>query len=126
MKQGFPADCPLHPFGISSRRHHRPLHRQNMLTQSADFYPAVQRQPGNMIRLKAELKAPGAGWMEWRVEPLPEGKALLSQVAYFTPNGLPGFLYWYLLYPVHRLVFAGLIKQIARRAKEIQDACIIS
>jgi hypothetical protein len=42
------------------------------------------------------------------------------QIAYFAPKGVPGFLYWYVLLPVHRLVFSGLLRAIARRAGQIQ------
>lgn len=85
---------------------------------AVDFYTVDALQPLQMLRLRADLKAPGAGWMEWRVDPRPEGGVTLSQTAYFTPRGLPGYLYWYLLSPIHRLVFAGLIKRIAWKALE--------
>jgi uncharacterized protein YbjT (DUF2867 family) len=84
--------------------------------QVVDFYRVEALEPGRMLRLRSELKAPGEGWMEWEVKPQSEDRVLLSQVAFFAPKGVFGFLYWYLLYPVHRLVFAGLIKRIARLA----------
>lgn len=87
-----------------------------------DFYRVEALEPGRMMRLRAELKSPGAGWMEWRVRPQPEGGALLSQTAFFAPKGILGFLYWYLLYPFHCLIFAGLLRKIVRRADEIQQA----
>lgn len=68
-----------------------------------------------MVRFKVELKAPGAGWMEWRIESQPAGDVVLSQLVFFAPKGLLGFLYWYLLYPLHRLVFAGFLRAITRR-----------
>ena len=42
----------------------------------------------------------------------------LTQTAFFAPRGLGGFLYWYALYPFHIFVFRGLIKAVARKAKE--------
>ena len=75
----------------------------------------------SLFRLQAEVKAPGTGWMEWRIKPQAGGNTMLSQIVYFAPKGIAGFLYWYILYPVHRLVFAGLIKGIARRAIEHQQ-----
>ena len=81
-----------------------------------DFYRVEALEPDRMVRLRAELKAPGLGWMEWRVQPISEGGVWLSQLAYFAPKGTLGFLYWYGLLPVHRLVFGGLLKAIARRA----------
>ncbi len=81
-----------------------------------DFYRVDSLEPDRLFRLQADMKAPGTGWMEWRVQPQAEGVTRLSQIAYFAPKGITGFLYWYLLYPIHQLVFAGLIKRIARRA----------
>ena len=55
--------------------------------------------------------------MEWRVEP--DGQsATLTQTAFFAPRGLPGFAYWFLLGPLHRLVFRGLIRAI----KQLSEA----
>jgi hypothetical protein len=45
---------------------------------------------------------------------------LLSQTAIFAPKGLSGLLYWYGLYPIHGLIFSGLIDQIDRRAVALQ------
>jgi uncharacterized protein YbjT (DUF2867 family) len=81
-----------------------------------DFYRVEAFEAGRMVRLKAELNAPGLGWMEWRTQPMSEGGTCLSQVAYFAPRGTAGFLYWYLLLPVHRHVFKGLLKAITDRA----------
>jgi len=38
----------------------------------------------------------------------------VSQTIFFSPRGLPGFLYWYLLYPFHWLRFRGLLRKIAK------------
>jgi len=35
----------------------------------------------------------------------------------FEPVGLFGLLYWYALLPVHALIFGGLLRAIARRAR---------
>jgi uncharacterized protein YbjT (DUF2867 family) len=86
-----------------------------------DFYRVEALEKDRLVRLQAELKAPGLGWMEWRIRPQPEGHIFLSQIAYFAPKGAPGFLYWYLLLPVHHLVFAGLLKALTRRAVDIQN-----
>jgi hypothetical protein len=81
-----------------------------------DFYRVEALIPGRLLRLHAELKAPGQGWMEWRVEAHDGDGSILVQNAYFAPKGTIGFLYWYILYPVHRLVFAGLLKRLAQLA----------
>jgi uncharacterized protein YbjT (DUF2867 family) len=83
-----------------------------------DYYRVEAFEERHRLLLGAELKAPGQGWMEWRVEADQEGGSLLTQTGFFAPRGLPGFAYWYLLGPIHRLVFRGLINAIARQSLE--------
>lgn len=82
-----------------------------------DYYRVEAVEPSRRLLLRAELKAPGQGWMEWQIRSNGAG-SLLSQTAYFAPRGLSGFLYWSLLLPLHTTIFAGLIRAIARRAEE--------
>lgn len=84
-----------------------------------DFYTVEALQPGRLLRLRADLVAPGQGWMEWRAQPNQAGGVTLTQTAYFAPKGLAGFLYHYLLSPLHNLVYAGLIRRLARQAEEL-------
>jgi hypothetical protein len=81
-----------------------------------DFY-RVEALDQTRLLLKADLKAPGQGWMEWRVEGGGGEDVILTQTGFFAPRGLPGFTYWYLLGPFHRWVFHGLIRAIARRSQ---------
>ncbi|RMF57428.1 MAG: DUF2867 domain-containing protein, partial [Bacteroidetes bacterium] len=39
------------------------------------------------------------------------------QTAFFEPHGLSGLLYWYVLYPAHRIIFRGMIRALVRRAE---------
>jgi len=55
------------------------------------------------------------GWREFRSTPSAAG-ATLVQTAFFAPKGLPGLLCWYALYPVHALIFSGLVHALARAA----------
>lgn len=34
------------------------------------------------------------------------------QTAVFDPHGLAGFAYWYALYPIHNLIFEGMLRGI--------------
>ncbi len=79
-----------------------------------DYYRVEALEPNRLMRLHSELRAPGEGWMEWRIE-----GSVLTQTALFAPRGLPGFLYWYLLGPLHRLVFRGLIQAIRKRSEAL-------
>jgi hypothetical protein len=53
-----------------------------------------------MLVLRSRGWFPGDGWIGWRMD----GDRLV-QVGAFRPRGVPGFLYWKLLVPVHRVVF---------------------
>jgi uncharacterized protein YbjT (DUF2867 family) len=82
-----------------------------------DFWRVEQYEPGRRLRLAAEMKLPGRAWLEFNVVP-DAGGAFVHQTAVFDPAGLPGLIYWYLLLPVHAVVFGGLLRAIARRATE--------
>ena len=73
-------------------------------------------EPDQLIRLRAEMKVPGRAWLEFKAQAQPEGGTLLTQTAFFEPKGLFGLLYWYVLYPVHSLIFSGLIRRIGELA----------
>jgi len=77
-----------------------------------DYFQIDTIEPDHMLLLHSQLKAPGEGWMEWRVEKHAQGTRLM-QTVYFTPHGFGGFSYWYFLYLIHVFAFRGLIKGIA-------------
>lgn len=45
-----------------------------------------------------------------------DGGSRLVQTAFFEPKGVPGLAYWYVLYPVHGLIFRGTVRVLAQRA----------
>ena len=60
-------------------------------------------------------RVPGRAWLQF--ETTPDGdETEIRQTAIFDAAGLAGFAYWYLLYPVHRVVFSGMLQAIARQA----------
>ncbi|MEI8340140.1 MAG: SDR family oxidoreductase [Verrucomicrobiota bacterium] len=79
---------------------------------SLDFWRVEIVEPGRLIRLRAEMRVPGRAWLEFEARPGPDGQTLLLQTAIFEPKGLSGLLYWYALYPVHSLIFSGMIRRI--------------
>jgi len=81
-----------------------------------DFWRVEMVEPGRLIRLRAEMKVPGRAWLEFKALAQPGGQTLLVQTAFFDPKGLFGLLYWYALYPVHSLIFRGLIRCVGERA----------
>ena len=81
-----------------------------------DFWRVERVEQNRLLRLRAEMKVPGDAWLQFEAVPTAGGQAQLRQTAYFVPKGLPGLLYWYALYPIHRVIFSGLIRAVALRA----------
>ena len=46
----------------------------------------------------------------------------LIQTAFFEPKGLPGLLYWYSLYPIHGIIFKGMVRRLGERAIRTERA----
>jgi uncharacterized protein YbjT (DUF2867 family) len=84
-----------------------------------DFWRVERVEPERLLRLRAEMKVPGEAWLQFEVAPAEDGRSLLRQTAYFVPKGLPGLLYWYALYPIHRVIFSGLIQKVTQRAEAL-------
>ena len=80
-----------------------------------DFWRVEAFEPPHLLRLSAEMRLPGRAWLQFEVEPTAAG-ARIRQTAIFDPFGLAGLLYWYALYPLHRLIFSGMLRGIAAAA----------
>jgi uncharacterized protein YbjT (DUF2867 family) len=61
------------------------------------------------LLLFAEMKLPGEAWLEFQIK-----GDILIQTATFRPKGLLGRAYWYLVFPLHGLIFKGLIKELTK------------
>jgi len=105
--------------GVGMRKG-RPEPAQIKVDDTLDFFRVVKIQPGRMIRLKAEMKLPGDGWLQFEVTPRGEDRAQLIQTVFFAPKGLTGIVYWYLLYPLHGLIFGKMINMLVKRSEQIQ------
>ena len=80
-----------------------------------DFWRVVSVTPQQELRLLAEMTLPGEGLLSFRLRETDPGTTQLTQTAQFIPRGLGGMAYWALVAPFHRLVFPGLIREIAER-----------
>jgi uncharacterized protein YbjT (DUF2867 family) len=80
-----------------------------------DFWRVEQIEPDRLLRLSAEMKLPGRAWLQFDVTGDEHGSTI-TQTAIFDPAGISGQLYWYVLYPAHVLVFAGMLRGIAGSA----------
>ncbi len=80
-----------------------------------DFWRVEEIRRRELLRLRAEMKLPGRAWLQYEVRPDGTG-SMLIQTAFFEPKGIPGLFYWYLLYPIHALIFSGMARTLAKRA----------
>jgi uncharacterized protein YbjT (DUF2867 family) len=82
-----------------------------------DFWRVEKVEEGRLLRLRAEMRMFGLGWLEFLATPLEGGKTRLLLTAYYLPKGFLGILYWRFLAPVHAAIFTGLARAICRRAE---------
>ena len=96
------------------RRHPYKLKQGDAL----DFWRVERVSNNQLIRLKAEMKLPGKAWLEYEINEKKDYCELI-QKAYFMPTGLFGLLYWYGLYPIHKIIFSGMLRKIKREIEII-------
>jgi uncharacterized protein YbjT (DUF2867 family) len=88
--------------------------------EALDFWRVEAVEPNHLMRLRAEMKVPGKAWLQFEVKAQEhDTRPLLSQIAFFAPKGLLGLVYWYALYPIHSMIFGGMIQRVAKRAADI-------
>jgi uncharacterized protein YbjT (DUF2867 family) len=80
-----------------------------------DFWRVEAFEQDRLLRLAAEMKTPGRIWLQFEVNG-DQGGTTLRQTAIFDPHGLAGLAYWYALYPIHHLIFAGMVRRIGQAA----------
>jgi uncharacterized protein YbjT (DUF2867 family) len=100
--------------GVGLRRGRR--HPDEIFVGEAlDFWRADRIEP-DLFRLRAEMKLPGDGWLEWSTTGT-DGGTSVDQRARFVPRGIGGRLYWWPLWPVHALLFPLMLRRIVRAAE---------
>jgi uncharacterized protein YbjT (DUF2867 family) len=100
--------------GVGMRRG-RPDPETPLPGSTLDFWRVERYEPGRRLRLLAEMRVPGRAWLEFRAEP-DGASTVLRQIAQFEPRGLSGLLYWYLLWPLHEVMFRGMLRRIGAAA----------
>ena len=104
--------------GGAGMRKGRPETGNINLGDTVDFLRVVKIEPNKMIRLKVEMKLPGDGWLQFEAKPVKDNITSIVQTVFFAPKGLFGIVYWHLLQPIHRLIFAKMIKELAEKAEQ--------
>jgi uncharacterized protein YbjT (DUF2867 family) len=103
--------------GVGLRRGRRDP-EEARIGDAIDFWRVEAVEPGKRLLLRAEMKLPGRAWLQFEALPYQGDQTRLVQTAFFAPKGLFGFVYWYGLYPIHRIIFGGMIRNLAQRAME--------
>ncbi|MBZ5642232.1 MAG: SDR family oxidoreductase [Acidobacteriia bacterium] len=104
-------------FGGAGMRRGRRDPDRLLAGDTLDFWRVEEIQTDRLLRLGAEMRLPGRAWLQFEVEPDGSG-SVVRQTAIFDPVGVLGQLYWYLLYPMHQFVFAGMLRGIVEAMGE--------
>jgi hypothetical protein len=79
-----------------------------------DFWRVEAYERDRLLRLRAEMRMPGRVWLQFDVEGS-ETVSTIRQTTLFEPKGLAGVVYWYVLHPADKWIYAGMLNAIARR-----------
>jgi uncharacterized protein YbjT (DUF2867 family) len=82
-----------------------------------DFWRVLVVEPPVRLLLHTEMKMPGDGLLEFLLRPLGGKETELIVAIQYLPAGLAGLVYWYALYPVHEVLFRGMLRNIARACR---------
>jgi uncharacterized protein YbjT (DUF2867 family) len=80
---------------------------------TVDFWRVEAIRAHELLRLQAEMKLPGRAWLQYEVEGDERGSEV-RQTAIFDPVGVFGLVYWYGLYPLHKAIFAGMLRGLVK------------
>jgi uncharacterized protein YbjT (DUF2867 family) len=103
--------------GVGLRRGRRdPVHLRP--GDALDFWRVETIVPGQLLRLRAEMKLPGLAWLELQAGQNDDGQTTYRQQAIFQPRGLAGHAYWRSVAPFHGIVFGGMLRNITAAAEK--------
>lgn len=106
--------------GVGLRRG-RPHPEKLEVGDVLDWWRVEQVVSNQQLLLIAEMKVPGRAWLKFEIGPptVKGKKSQITQTAIFDPKGILGQLYWYSLFPIHALIFRGMIKTIELECNEL-------
>ena len=101
-------------------REHWKLGLPQEIVQGAavDWWQVARRDPSILV-LRATHWFPGEAWLGYQC-----ADHELIQVGSLRPKGIPGFVYWKLLQPVHRQVFRALARHRVARSITQEDRAL--
>jgi hypothetical protein len=103
-------------------RHGRRHPSELRVGDPVDFWRVEAIKPDKLLRLRAEMRLPGRGWLQFEVnQDESSNRSKLVQTAYFAPKGLFGLVYWYALYFLHKRIFDGMIAKVCAMSEKRDD-----
>jgi len=88
-----------------------------------DYWTVLALEPARRLTLHFGMRGPGAGVLEFEVEPEAaprcDVRTRLTITAYWHPQGVWGLLYWYALVPAHLFLFRRMTQSMLRRAEQL-------
>jgi uncharacterized protein YbjT (DUF2867 family) len=100
------------------RRHPQDLRVGDLV----DSWEVIGIQSERRLTLSFGMRAPGAGVLEFEIEPVSERRTRITATAYWHPAGFLGLAYWFSMEPAHLVIFKGLTREISRRAEALEAA----
>ncbi len=85
-----------------------------------DSWEVLVADPGERLALRFNMKAPGEGVLEFRIDRF-HGGSTVTVTAWWKPEGVAGALYWAAMLPAHVVLFKRMTAEICRRAEALES-----
>jgi hypothetical protein len=103
--------------GIGNRKGRRDPHNLR-IGDTVDFWRVEKYEENKYVKLVSEIMLPGILWLEFIVENRGD-KTVLREIFSFIPQGIIGYIYWYIFLPIHIVIFTNMAKEIVKQCEEI-------
>jgi uncharacterized protein DUF2867 len=84
---------------------------QLAIGDTVDCMRVVGYEPDRRLLFALNMKVGGGAFLEFEVEGV-ASRSTIRVTAIFDPEGWLGWTYWHLSYPLHKVVFKGMLKRI--------------
>ena len=98
----------------------RPAHAHLQVNDRVDSWRVIIADPQEQLALLFGMKAPGLGRLSFTLTDKGQYR-LLDVRAWWHPHGMPGLIYWLLMFPPHLFIFRGMARRIARLAEQYTE-----
>jgi len=88
------------------------------INDQIDFWRVEEYRQFEIIRLRAEMKIFGFGWLELKTFVTGDNCSRLKISSFYYPRGVFGYIYWLITYPFHIIVFNGMARAITKKASQ--------